>query len=267
MFKDKVIIITGSTQGIGLRTAEILASKGAKIVVNSRSDDKVEEAVKNFQNKSIEVFGLAGDVSNFEFCQDLATKTLEKFGRIDYLINNAGLASSGKLQDMQAHVYKTIFDVNVLGSLYPTMAVLEEIKKNKGGILFISSIAGILGLPGYSAYAGSKRAIVSLAESFRNELVDDGVYVGINYPGFTENDSKKQMLHADGKSITIEKRDNVKVEPLDKTVNNIIRQIEAKKFRSYSNLNGRMVQIMYRFFPKLSLYIIKLNRQKIMGMK
>lgn len=267
MFENKVIIITGSTQGIGFRTAEILADRGARIVINSRNEIKVKEAVEKLEIRGAQVLGISGDVSNIEFCKELRDKTIERFGKIDFLINNAGLAAKGKLSDMIPDVYKKVYEVNVLGSLYPTMAVLQDLKSSKGGVLFISSLAGIVGLPSYSAYSGTKSSIVSLAECFKIELLDEDVFVGLHYPGFTENDKNKQIIKANGESITMVKRDNVKVEPLDKTVGKIIRQLEKQKFRAFSSRKGNITNLLYRISPAFALYILKLNRKKIMEMQ
>ena len=267
MFKDRVIVITGSVQGIGKRTAELLAEREAHVVVNSRTTEKVNATVAEFEAKGYSVLGVTGDVSNFDFCIEMHDLVMAKFGRVDYLINNAGLAAKGTISETQANVYQKMYAVNVLGSLFPTMAFLPEIKKTKGGVLFISSMAGIIGLPSYSAYSGTKRSIVSLAESLKNELVDDEVYIGVNYPGFTENDAKKEILSPSGEANVMIKREGVKVEPLDKTVNKIIRQIEKHKFRSYSSYKGRALQTMYRLFPTLSLFALKKNRRKIMDMQ
>jgi short-subunit dehydrogenase len=267
MFENKIIVITGSTQGIGFRTAEILVSKGAKIVINSRSVDKVENAVKKLLLISPDIIGIAGDVSDLEFCIKLKNETINKFGKIDLLINNAGLASKGEFNVTDTKVYDMIFKVNVFGSIYPSKVFLPEIIKQKGGILFISSIAGVVGLPSYSAYSASKRAIVSLAESFKNELINEQVFIGINYPGFTENDNKKIIIDANGKEVFLKKRTEVKVSPLDKTVNCIINQIIKKKFRAYSTFSGRFVQITYRFIPTIALFVLKINRNKILKMQ
>ena len=265
--KEKVIVITGSTQGIGLRTAEKLLERGASVVINSRSKDKVDAVTKNLQDKGYNVLGIAGDVSNMQFCKTLCTETVEKFGRIDYLINNAGISAKGTMSASHPEVYEKVFRVNVIGSIYPSVSLLPEIKKQKGGILFISSLAGIIGLPSYASYSGSKRAVVSLAESFKNELIDDEVFVGVNYPGFTENDEKKTTLNIEGEPVVIKKRTDVKVEPLDHTVDRIIYQLENRKFRVYSSFKGRMIQIMYRFFPKISIFALKKNRKKIIEME
>jgi NAD(P)-dependent dehydrogenase (short-subunit alcohol dehydrogenase family) len=267
MFKDKVIVITGSTQGIGLRTAEILATKGAKIVINSRSSEKVEKAINRLLTITTNVIGVVGDVSNYDFCVQLKNQTINQFGKVDVLINIAGMAAKGELSETEAKVYELIFSVNILGSLHPTMAFLPELKKQKGSVLFISSVAGVIGLPSYSAYSASKRAIVSLAESFKNELVDDQIFVGVNYPGFTENDAQKIVVDAKGNEISLKKRIEVKATPLDQTVMCIINQISKKKFRAYSSANGRVVQLIYRIMPSLALTVIKLNRNKIRSMQ
>jgi short-subunit dehydrogenase len=266
MLKGKVFVITGSTQGIGKRTAELLALEGAKVVINSRKAENVEKVVKEFSAKGLEAIGIAGDVSDYNFCLQMKKEILDSYGRIDFLINNAALASKGMLKDSEHFVFEQVYKVNVLGSLYPSKAFLDEIIKTKGGILFISSLAGIVGLPSYIAYSGTKKSIVAIAESLKNELVEDDVYVGVNFPGFTENDEQKTIINSKGEPEIIVKRENVKVTPLDKTVNDIILQIKRKKFRSYTSPLGRMVQLIYSLSPSLSLFVLKLNRKKIISM-
>jgi NAD(P)-dependent dehydrogenase (short-subunit alcohol dehydrogenase family) len=267
MFNNKVVVITGSTQGIGYRTAEKLAIQGAKIVVNSRSPKKVQDAISKLLLISPHITGMAGDVSDSEFCEQLKCHAIHHFGHVDILINNAGLAAKGDIGESSPQAFELIFSINVLGSLYPTLAFLPEIKQQKGSILFISSIAGIIGLPSYSAYSASKRAIVSLAESLKNELIDDQVFVGVNYPGFTENDPQKKIVNPHGLEINLNKRTEVAALPLDKTVNCILDQIRYKKFRAYSTPSGHVVQWLYQLSPAVSLFILKINRHKIRKMQ
>jgi len=264
MWKDKVVIITGSTQGIGLKCAEILLQKGARVVINSRRQEKVNHALNKLEQYNPNVLGLCGDVSDFEFCIQLRDLALQHFEKIDVLINNAGLASSGLLSDSTPEGFSKVFDVNILGSVYPTLACIDELKSQKGSILFLSSVAGIIGLPAHGSYSASKRALVSLAESYKNELYDSGIFVGVNYPGFTENDENKKIVMGDGSEHTLQKRTDVKVQSLYTTASNIIQQIEKKKFRSYSSVSARFVQFSYRFAPVLSLYFLKINRKRIM---
>jgi NAD(P)-dependent dehydrogenase (short-subunit alcohol dehydrogenase family) len=264
MWENKVVIITGSTQGIGLKTAEILLQKGARVVINSRHMEKVQAAIEQLSQYKQNVVGISGDVSDFEFCVELRDFTLQHFQKIDVLINNAGLASSGLLGSSTPKGLNKVFDVNVMGSIFPALACLEDLKKSQGAVLFISSVAGIVGLPGHAAYSASKRTLVSLAESYKNEWFDFGIFVGVNYPGFTENDSNKIMVLGDGSEQILEKRTDVKTLSLSHTASNIIKQIELRKFRSYSSLSASLVQIIYRMFPKISLVFIQIKRKRIM---
>ncbi|SFT67054.1 3-oxoacyl-[acyl-carrier protein] reductase [Lishizhenia tianjinensis] len=266
MFRNKVIVITGSTQGIGYKTAEMLTHRGAKVVINSRREQKVKAAVKNISDQGGIAFGVTGDVTDYVFCKSLRSEVIKKFGRIDYLINNAGVASKGNLLDSSKTVIDSVIDINIKGSLYPTHALLADIIEQKGGILFISSLAGIAGLPSYFAYSGTKSMIITLAESIKNELVDKGVFIGVNYPGFTENDSQKQIIKPDGKTSVLKKRENVKALPLTITASQIIKQLEMRKFRAFSSLQGKLIYYTYRLSPKLYLYVLKVNRKKIMLM-
>jgi len=267
MFQNKVIIITGSTQGIGLTTAEILARRGAHLVINSRSLQKVESATSHLKKFTPHVIGLAGDVSNYTFCTQLYEHAMANYGRIDILINNAGVASSGQLKDIVPTAFEKVVNINLMGSIYPTLACMAEIRKQKGAILFIASVAGIVGLPSYSAYAATKRAIVSLAESLRIELTDDGVFVGVNYPGFTENDENKTMITAKGDEVVLEKRKGVNPISREKTAGKIVEQLQKRKFRMYSSTSAIAIQWMYRIFPQLSLVILRMNRNKISSMQ
>jgi short-subunit dehydrogenase len=265
-FKNKVIVITGSTQGIGKRTAELLAARGAFIVINSRSIDSVAVTVHEFKTKGYTVFGSSGDVSNLDYCRQLRNEVIEKYGKIDLLINNAGIAVCGTMDQTNDEIIEHATKINFLGSIYPTKVFLSDLIESKGGIIFISSLAGVIGLPGYVLYASSKRAIVSVAESLKNELIDKEVFIGVNYPGFTENDPRKEMTFADGKIKKLSKRKNVKVDSLNKTVNSIIKQIEQRKFRKFSSIKGYLIYMFNGIAPCLSLFILKMNRKKIMSM-
>lgn len=267
MFSNKVIIITGSTQGIGIKTAELLARRGARLVINSRSPRKVEAAVGYLKTFTPHVAGIAGDVSSYEFCVALRTLAVDTFGQIDVLINNAGVAASGQVKDIAPDAFEKVVNVNLLGSLYPTLTCLSDLRRQKGSVLFVSSVAGIVGLPNYSAYSATKRALVSLAESLRSELTDDGVFVGINYPGFTENEDHKTMINAKGEEIPLQKREGVKAISRERTAEKIIEQLEKRRFRMYSSVSATAVQWMYRIFPRLTLNVLRHFRARISSMQ
>jgi len=267
MFQNKVVVITGSTQGIGLKTAEILGKRGAKLVINSRSVQKVKNAVSFLMQFTEEVIGIPGDVSDAKFCEELKEKTIQKYGKIDVLINNAGVASSGLTSEMHSSAFEKIVSINFLGSVHPTLALLPEIKKQKGDIIFISSIAGILGLPGYSAYSSTKRAIVGFAESLKMELTGTDVFVGINYPGFTENDAQKTIINAKGEEEILKKREGIKASSQEKTALGIILQIEKRRFQAFSSYSGKLIQLLVRFFPRFTFFILGKLRKRMESMQ
>ncbi len=263
-WKGKIVVITGSAQGIGKKVAEILGKKGASVVINSRNDKKVDETTEELTDKGISCIGITGDISSVTFCHKLKERCLAAFGKIDFLICNAGIAAQGLVKDSLPEVYRKVITVNMLGSVNPSLILLDEIKKNNGGILFVSSHSAIIGLPQFSAYSMSKRGIVNFAESLKTELLDDGVYVGVNYPGFTKNEESKTIINVEGEAQLLGNRSNVNASSMEKTASCIVRQIEKRKFRSYCTLQGRMMKTIYNLSPNLSMWIVKILRKKIM---
>jgi dehydrogenase/reductase SDR family member 7B len=140
-FKNKVVLITGSTQGIGRKTAELLAQRGAIVVINSRNENKVIETVKAFEARGFSVFGSAGDVSNFDYCQQLRVDVITRFGKIDLLINNVSISATETHDSSSTNVLDEVTRINFFGSVYPTKVFLEDLIKAKGGILFISPLS------------------------------------------------------------------------------------------------------------------------------
>jgi short-subunit dehydrogenase len=264
MFKDKVVLITGSTQGIGKRTAWRMAEQGAIIIINSRSLEKVEKTVAEFTDHGFQVSGISGDVSDYQFCEKMRNYVMSHYGRIDVLICNAAMAVEGTIADSSVKAIELATLVNVHGSIYPARALMDELSTSKGSVIFLSSIAGIVGLPGYAMYSCTKKAILSIAESLKNEVVDKGVFVGVCLPDFTENENTKQMMTANGNLKTIEKRNGIKTVSLNHTANCIIQQLKTKRFLYFTSWRGRFMYCLYRFFPNLLLFVLKSNRKRFM---
>lgn len=264
MFRNKVIVVTGSTQGIGKRTAWRLAEQGAIVVINSRSSEKVEKTVAEFSNHGFDVIGICGDVSVYSFCEEMRNEVISRFGRVDILICNAAIAIEGTIANSSAKAIELATKVNVHGSIYPANAFLNDLSASKGSIIFLSSIAGIVGLPGFAMYSCTKKAIFALAESMKNELVEKNVFIGICLPDFTENEANKQMMKACGEFETLAKRKGIKTVSLDRTAKCIIQQLKTRRFLYFTSVRGRGMYYLYRFFPNLLLYGLKLNRSRFM---
>lgn len=197
-FKDKVIVITGSTMGIGLRLANELSALGALIVLNGRNAERLDKAAAQVRNNGTPVLAVACDVSEPEGCRRLIDSAVANFGRIDILINNAGVNMWGSVEDSDAQTLRRVMDINFFGALWTTQAALPYLRESKGTVLFISSVAAFHGLPQNAVYSASKRALASLAESLRIEQYDSGIHFGVAFIGLTETDKEKTVLDQNG---------------------------------------------------------------------
>jgi short-subunit dehydrogenase len=185
--KDKVVIVTGASSGIGEATARAFGREGAKVVLAARRLNRLQAIAQEIEavGSGAETLVVQTDVSKFEDIQSLVMQTLEKFGRIDVLVNNAGfgrldwLENLDPIKDIQAQI-----DVNVLGVIHTTRLVLPVmIKQRAGGIINMCSIAGLVGTPTYSIYAASKHAVHGFSEALRREVKPWGIDVCLIYPG------------------------------------------------------------------------------------
>jgi 3-oxoacyl-[acyl-carrier protein] reductase len=186
--KGKTVIITGSTKGIGLETAKLFKSLGSNVVINSRNKGDVENTVKVL-NKSIEygeAFGVAGDVSEYNDCQKIVEQSMEKFGKIDVLVNNAGISLIADSVELRPQDYEKVLRINLFGSFYMAQLVAKNMIKNKikGSIINVSSILGLVGLPKRAAYVSSKFALIGLTKVLATEWAPFGIRVNAVAPGY-----------------------------------------------------------------------------------
>ena len=198
-FNDKTIIITGASSGIGKALAEELAKRGANLVLGARQYVTLCEITTNLEAKyAIKALAVQTDVSKEEDCEFLIKQALATFGKVDILINNAGISMRALFQDLDLAVIKNLMDVNFWGTVYCTKYALPEILKTKGSIIAVSSIAGYRGLPGRTGYSSSKFAMNGFMEALRTELLKTGVHVMVACPGFTTSNIRVAALAKDG---------------------------------------------------------------------
>jgi len=260
--KDKVAIITGSSMGIGKTLAIQMAEQGAKIVLNGRNGERLAKTQLELEAKGFETLIAQGDVSKVEDCKEMIRKTVHHFGKVDVLVNNAGISMEGPVDELNPAVFRKVMEVNYLGSVYPTQVALPQLKETGGSVIFISSAAGIRGIPNFAVYSSSKMALTALAESLRIELSRTKVHVGIAYVGFTENDPQKTIYNAKGKIIAQPKRDFIKAEPPEKVAQRIIQMIERRTFKRVFTGLGKLNAFMNRFFPSIVHTILQRNYWK-----
>ncbi|MDD5680279.1 MAG: 3-oxoacyl-[acyl-carrier-protein] reductase [Candidatus Omnitrophica bacterium] len=194
MLKDKVAIITGGARGIGKEMALLLAREGARICICDINDESIQAAVKDIESAGTEVLGIKVDVTNFSQVEDMTQKALDKFSKIDILINNAGITRDNLLLRMKEEDWDAVLNVNLKGTFNCTKAVSRiMIKQRSGKIVNIASIIGITGNAGQANYAASKGGIISFTKSIAKELASRNINVNAIAPGFIKTDMTAKL--------------------------------------------------------------------------
>ena len=233
--EDKVVIITGASSGIGLALAQNFAKRKAKVVLAARSYDKlkvIEEDLKVF-NKQILI--VKTDVSKESDCKNLIDKTIEAYGKIDILINNAGISMRALFETTELSVIKQLMDINFWGAVYCSKYALPYLLRSTGSVVGVSSIAGYKGLPGRSGYSASKFAMHGFLEVLRIENMKKGLHVLIACPGFTASNIRNTSLTANGTQQGESPRDEGKMMSAEEVGSHIIKAIEKRKDRLPGN--------------------------------
>ncbi len=198
-FKGQVVWITGASSGIGRALANQLSHLGALLILSSRREEELKK-LKSALPLPDDARVLPMDVSKTEEAQSKAARALEYFGRIDILINNAGISQRSAVEDTSLEIDRYIFEVNFFGNIALTRAVLPHmLQRNKGRIIVISSVAGRLGPPFRSAYAGSKHALHGWYDALRAETGDRGIQVHLICPGYIKTHISFNALDHEGK--------------------------------------------------------------------
>lgn len=246
-FKDKVVVVTGGTDGIGRALVDLLMQQGARVATCGRNQDKLYTLQLAYTGQTLHT--LVADVSRYEDCVRFIHSTIETFGTIDILINNAGISMRALFKDLDVHVMEKLMDVNFYGAAYCSKLALPEIIRNKGTIVGISSIAGYRGLPGRSGYSASKFALQGWLEAIRTELMDDGVHVMWVCPGFTASNIRYAALNKDGDRQGETPMDEDKMMRTEECAHHILQAIEHRKRTLVLTFTGKQTVFLNRFFP------------------
>lgn len=200
----KVIVITGASDGIGAEMARQLASSrraGLALVLAGRNPERLEAVAAQCRAHGAQAVGIVTDIAVEVQCRHLVAATVEQFGRIDALVNNAGISAQALFADVQAgdlRWYEDLMRVNLWGSVWCTHAALPHLKASAGSIVAVSSLAGLVGVPGRTAYSASKFAMTGFFEALRSELRSAGVSVTTAYPGVVSTNLRHHGLNAAG---------------------------------------------------------------------
>ena len=248
-FTDKIVIVTGASSGIGLATSRIFAEQGAKVVMAAQDKENLDHQAGKIRNDGFEATSWKTDVTIEEECKALIEYTLEKWGAIDILINNAGISMRANFLEVKISVLKRVVDVNFWGTVYCTKYALPYILKRKGSIVGVSSIAGFHGLPGRTGYSASKFAQHGFLETVRIEHLRNGLHVMVIAPGFTSTNIRKHALTADGSEQGDSPIPEEKLMTPEHVARWILKGIRKKKRNKILTLQGRLIALFQRVIP------------------
>ncbi|MCC5946274.1 MAG: SDR family oxidoreductase [Bernardetiaceae bacterium] len=247
--QDKVVIITGGSSGIGRACAEKFAAEGSKVVITGRNAEKLNETVAELKAQGADVFGFVSDVSSEEDNQKMAQAVIAHYGKIDILINNAGISMRALFEDVELDVIRKVMDINFYGALYATKYCLPEIIKHKGSVVGVSSIAGFRGLPARAGYSASKFALQGFLETLRTEMLKKNVHVLIASPGFTASNIRNTALTKDGSAQKESPRDESKMMSAETCAAHIYRAVVKRKAYLILTSQGKLTVWLNKLFP------------------
>lgn len=257
MVKNKSVIITGASSGIGEATAIAFAKQGAKLLLAARQLDKLNVVKETcLSNGAVSCEVLVCDVSKEEDCKKLISFCINKYQAIDVLINNAGVSMRALFNDCEIDVIKKIMDINFWGSVYCTKFSLPYLLQSKGSIITVSSVAGLVGLPGRTGYSASKFALEGFMQSLRVENLKTGLHVGIIYPGYTASNIRNTALNSSGVAQKESPLDESKLMSPMQVADEIIKMVKHRKRSKILTGIGKMSKWLSILLPAKSDKVI-----------
>ena len=246
---EKVVVVTGASSGIGRSLAIEFARNGYNVVAAARKVDQLETVKKDIEKAGGKALIVATDVSKESDCERLMAETMATFGRIDVLINNAGISMRAVFEKTDLNVIRQLMDINFWGTVYCTKYALPHLLKSKGSVVGISSIAGKKGLPGRTGYSASKFAMEGFLETLRTENLKTGLHVLVACPGFTASNIRNTALAADGNTQGESPRDEKKMMQPEEVARRIYKAVEGRKRDIIMTRDGKLTVFLNKFFP------------------
>ncbi|MCX6285807.1 MAG: SDR family oxidoreductase [Bacteroidetes bacterium] len=245
---NKVTVITGASSGIGKALAIEAHKRGAKVVLSARRKEILDEFTSSWS--TADYISVQADVTRENDCCRLIEAAVDKFGRIDVLINNAGISMRALFEDVDLDVIRRLMETNFWGTVYCSKFALPQLLKTKGSLVGVSSVAGYKGLPGRTGYSASKFAMHGLLEVIRIENIKKGLHVLIACPGFTSSNIRNVALSKDGSSQGETPLDESKLMPAETVAAHICTAIENRKNTLVLTTMGKLTVLLNKFFPK-----------------
>jgi short-subunit dehydrogenase len=249
--KDKIVIITGASSGIGKALAYEFGIKGATVVLAARNITTLQGIAIDLEKIGVNALAIQTDVTIENDCRVLIEKTVEQFGKIDVLINNAGISMRALFIDLHLDVLRRLMDTNYWGTVYCSKFALPYLLKSKGSLLGVISIGGYIGMPGRSGYSASKFAVRGFLDSVRAENTKTGLHVLVVAPGFTTSNIRKAALLADGSMQGETPRDENHMMSAEEVASQVYKAvIKRKRNLILTFYQGKLSVLVSKMFPR-----------------
>ena len=239
--KDNVVAITGASKGIGAELARQLAAQGARLVLAARNEKELEAVARDCRDAGASVLCVRADVANERDCQAIVAGAVLAFGRLDTLVNNAGVSMWARFEDIEdMSILERIMQVNYMGAVYCTRHALPHLRQSRGRIVGVASIAGMVGVPTRTGYAASKHAMRGFFDSLRIELDGSGVTVTMIYPDFVSTGIRENASGPDGKPIMLSPVKEGEVMSVEVCARRIVKAISRREREVVMTARGKM---------------------------
>lgn len=249
--KNKVVIITGASSGIGEALARKFSEEGSLVVLAARQVEKLLVLQKELEKHNGRTLIVSCDVSKESDCEKLIHETVKEFGRIDVLINNAGISMRAIFNEVDLGVIRKVMDVNFWGTVCCTKFALPYLLNTNGSVVGISSIAGKKGLPGRTGYSSSKFAIEGFLETLRTENLKKGLHVLVACPGFTASNIRQTALAKDGSNQGESPRNEKGMMSSEEVAAHIYTAIKKRKRDLILTFQGKLTIFLNKLFPAM----------------
>jgi short-subunit dehydrogenase len=239
--KDRRIILTGASEGIGRALALALASRGARLALAARDRERLESLAQECRTRGGEALAVPTDVTNQQDLEWLVAETVKSFGGLDAVIHNAGITMWSRFDALQDFtIFERIMEVNYLAPVRLTALTLPHLRQSRGLIVAVASLAGLTGVPERSGYAASKHAMIGFFDSLRIELAGTGVDVSVVAPDFVVSEIHKRAIGPDGEPLGASPMMQQKIMTADECAARIVRAMEKRQRLLLMSRRGRL---------------------------
>ncbi len=240
-YDGKVVVVTGASQGIGKALAVALAPQRPRLALAARDEAALSAVAAECRARGAEALVVRTDVADEASCRALVEATVRHFGGIDVLVNNAGMGMLARFEDVtDLSLYERLMRVNYLGSVYPTFYALPHLKRSRGQIVTVSSLAGLSGVPMRTAYAATKHAQLGFFDSLRVELRGTGVDVTVVCPYWVQSEIRRRAAGPDGKTVDASPVREDEVMTAEECARLVVRAMERRQRILVMTLKGKL---------------------------